>query len=305
MYVPQPVVSLAIKCAKRDDLARFGKALQRFQREDPTFRMHVDEENKENIIAGMGELHLEIYVERMKREYNVTVETGEPRVNFRETITQKVDYDYLHKKQTGGQGQYGRVIGYFEPIPEEEANPDRPVEFVNRLTGNDVPPNYVPSIEKGFRECAQKGLLSGSPVINIRFEVHDGASHEVDSSDLAFRTAASGAFHNFYMKANPIILEPIMKVEVTTPKEFQANALSSINRRKGTITNSCGQGDSVIIEAEVPLKDMFGYISDIRSCTQGQGEFSMEFARYQPMTNTDSEALIAKYQESLAKKEKK
>lgn len=291
MFVPDPVMSLAVS-APRDDQARFQKALRRFQREDPTFTVFTNEESKETIIAGMGELHLDIYCERMRREYNVDLQVGEPKVNYRETITERVPYEYLHKKQSGGRGQYGKVMGYFEPISLEDTGTTEGIEFVSKLSGNEIPPNYVPSIEKGFRESSVKGLLSGHPVINMRCVLEDGASHEVDSSDQAFRSAAAGAFENFFHEASPVVLEPVMNLEVTFPSEFQSQALQTINQREGSIQTTKPIGvDSSVIEAIVPLRRMFGYSSELRSVTQGQGEFSMEFRCYEQMPMQRQEEL--------------
>ncbi|KFG65281.1 putative elongation factor EF-G [Toxoplasma gondii RUB] len=266
--------------------------------------MTVDEESKETLISGMGELHLQIYLERMSREYRLTVETGEPKVNFRETVTQRTPFEYTHKKQSGGAGQYGKVEGYFEPIAtnSEEIDTNSPIEFRSELVGNDIPPNFIPSIEKGFRETAKKGFLCGHPIINMRVVLKGGKAHDVDSSDIAFRLAAAGALREFYESACPIVLEPIMSVQVTVPAEFLAAGLGTVSRRKGTVTNTTRQGDTVLLEAEVPLKNMFGYITDLRSCTQGQGEFTMDFDRYQPMLSTEQDDLRAAYQAQLQKK---
>ncbi|GIX61983.1 elongation factor g 1, mitochondrial [Babesia caballi] len=300
IFVPEPVVSLALKKVDTSDMARLSKALNRFKREDPTFRIAVDEESKETVLSGMGELHLGIYVERMKREYNLTVETGPPIVNYRESVTSRVDFSYTHKRQSGGAGQYGKIVGYLEPIGEE-VNRHLHVEFVNKLVGNDIPPNYVPSIEGGFRECCRKGLLCGRQVVNTRIVVNDGQSHEVDSSDIAFKLAAKGAFEECYMDANPIILEPIMQVEVVAPHEFQAAVLSTVTKRKGLVTDTSSYGTNVILQADVALRNMFGYITDLRAATKGQGEFTMEFKMYQPMNAADQEACAKEYQESLKK----
>jgi elongation factor G len=299
MFVPDPVMSLSVT-ASRDDQARFQKALRRFQREDPTFRVEVKPTTNETIISGMGELHLDIYCERMQREFNVeSLETGEPKVNYRETIQMKAPYDYLHKRQTGGRGQYGKVIGYFEPIPEEEQESQEAVEFISQLSGQEIPPGYVPSIEKGFRTSAAKGLLTGHPVINIRCVLEDGAAHDVDSSDQAFQAAATGAFEQVYEDADPVVLEPLMAVEVTFPSEFQPQTLQTINGREGSIQSTAPiSGDSSIVEAIVPLRRMFGYSSELRSVTQGMGEFSMEFQRYEPMPSQKQEELMAEYRKS-------
>merc|ERR1712070_311353 len=249
-----------------------------FQREDPTFQLDVNSDTKETIISGMGELHLDIYCERMRREFNVeSLKTGAPKVNYRETITQKTPFDYTHKRQTGGRGQYGKVIGYFEPISEdEEDSSNEAVEFVSRLSGQEISNGYVPSIEKGYRTSASQGMLTGHPVINIRCVLEDGASHDVDSSDQAFQAAATGAFESSYEEALPVVLEPLMAVEVTFPSEFQPQTLQSINGREGSISSTAPiSGDSSMVEAVVPLRRMFGNSSELRSVTQGMGEFSM------------------------------
>jgi elongation factor G len=298
MFIPDPVMSLSVS-AGRDDQARFQKALRRFQREDPTFRVEVVSETGETIISGMGELHLDVYCERMRREFNVeSLETGEPKVNYRETITEKVPYDYTHKRQTGGRGQYGKVIGYFEPIPEEEQHSLENVEFISRLSGQEIPGGYVPSIEKGFRATASQGPLTGHPVINIRCVLEDGQAHDVDSSDQAFQAAATGAFENSYEDAVPVVLEPLMAVEVTFPSEFQAATLQTVNGREGSITSTAAvSADSSLVEAVVPLRRMFGYSSELRSVTQGMGEFSMEFIRYEQMPSMKQEELVAAYKQ--------
>ncbi|EKX73124.1 translation elongation factor G1, putative [Theileria equi strain WA] len=300
LYVPLPVVSLALKKVSHSDLSKLSKALARFQREDPTFKITIDDESKETIMSGMGELHLGIYIERMKREYGLELETGKPIVNYRETVTTRVDFDYTHKRQSGGAGQYGKIIGYIEPIGEDP-NDHICIEFVNKLIGNDIPPSFIPSIENGFRECAKKGLLSGRPMINTRFVLTDGASHEVDSSDIAFKLAAFGAFNEVFMDAEPIILEPIMSIEVVSPSEYQSQCLSTLTKRKGVVTNTGNYGDNVVLSADVPLRNMFGYITDLRAATKGQGEFTMEFKYYQPMNKADQDEAMKEYQDSLKK----
>eukprot|EP00397_Hematodinium_sp_SG-2012_P012990 GEMP01013178.1.p1 GENE.GEMP01013178.1~~GEMP01013178.1.p1 ORF type:complete len:737 (+),score=154.60 GEMP01013178.1:22-2211(+) len=300
MYVPDPVMSVAISCPVRDEMQRFNKALNRFQKEDPTFRVAINSETGETVISGMGELHLDIYCERMRREYNVTVKTGEPRVNYRETILKKAPYEYQHKKQSGGRGQFGRVVGYFEPIPEDEQTDDgNNVEFVNKMCGNEIPPNFIPSIQKGFLETAQAGLLSGHPLINTRIVLEDGAAHEVDSSDIAFRLAAAGAFQTFFNDCNPVILEPIMKVEVIFPIEFQASIIGTLSGREGSIEDTAALGTfTKMVQAIVPLRCMFGYTTELRSATQGQGEFTMDFREYYPMPEVKQSELIAKFEKA-------
>merc|ERR1719221_1339497 len=300
MYVPDAVMSISVS-AGRDDQARFQKALKRFQREDPTFRVEVKQETSETIISGMGELHLDIYCERMRREYKVeSLQAGEPKVNFRETITQRIPYDYLHKRQSGGRGQYGKIIGYVEPVPEEERQDSDSIEFMSKLSGDDIPPNYVPAIEKGFRMCTQKGLLTGNPVIQMRCVLEDGAAHEVDSSAEAFQAAAAGAFQQIYHDAGPVVLEPLMYVEVNFPTEFQTQTLQTLNTREGSIQNTSPvSGDTTLVEAIVPLRRMFGYSSELRSVTQGQGEFSMEFREYEQMPSSKQEEYVLEYKKKL------
>jgi elongation factor G len=274
MNVPEPVMSLAVAPKARDQSANFSKALNRFQKEDPTFRVALDVESGETIVSGMGELHLEIYVERMKREYKVDCEVGRPRVNYREAITKPASFDYLHKKQSGGQGQYGRVVGRIEPLPVD--HPTK-FEFENAIVGNAIPPNFIPAVEKGFREAVNAGQLIGHPVEGVRVVLTDGASHPVDSSELAFKLAAQYAFRQAYEAASPTVLEPVMHVEVTVPAEFQGTVIGDVNRRKGVVMASEAEADDVVVEARVPLNEMFGYSTVLRSMTQGKGEFTMEY----------------------------
>ena len=291
MKVPEPVMSLAVSPKSRTETANFSKALSRFQREDPTFKVRLDEESGQTIISGMGELHLDIYIERMKREYKCEVDVGEPRVNYRECITQRATFDYLHKKQSGGSGQYGRVVGYVEPL--EEGNQD--VVFENGIIGNAISPGYILACDKGFKEAAQTGGLIGHPVEGIKIVLTDGASHAVDSSEMAFKLAALAAFRTVFEKAKPKILEPVMSVEITVPGEFQGTVIGNVNRRKGTIKDSTAEGDDVIISCDVPLKNMFGYSTELRSMTQGKGEFTMEYASHQPVTQDAQAELMAEY----------
>lgn len=292
IFVPEPVISLAIKPADHKAETNMSKALNRFSKEDPTFRAKVNEETNETIISGMGELHLEVYVERMKREYNAEVIVGAPQVAYRETITQHADFDYTHKKQTGGSGQYGRVAGYMEPLEGED------FEFVSQVVGGSIPTQYVPACEKGFRSCLAKGPKLGFPVTNVKVVINDGASHSVDSSDMAFQAAARGAFQEGYSKAHAVIMEPIMKVVVETPTEFQGASMGSLNQRRGLIVGSQDEGTMCNIEAHVPLAEMFGYSTVLRSLTQGQAQFTMEFAEYKQVPNSISEELVKKAAEA-------
>jgi elongation factor G len=295
MHVPAPVIHLTIKPKDKKAQANVGKALQRFTKEDPTFHARVDEESGETVISGMGELHLDVYVERMKREYNAEVETGAPQVAYREAITRKAEFNYLHKKQTGGSGQYGRVAGYVEPYPEGE------FEFVNDTFGGSIPSEFIPSVEKGFRSMLKKGRLIGFPLTNFRVVINDGAAHAVDSSDNAFQAAARGAFREVYDRAKPAILEPIMKVAVEGPTEFQGAFVRTIMQRRGIIVGTTEQEGFVRVDADVPLAEMFGYSTDLRSSSQGKAEYTMEFARYAQVPGEVSQELVKKY--GSAKKE--
>jgi elongation factor G len=291
MYVPEPVISLSIEPKDQKSSDQLGKALNRFTKEDPTFRTHVDPESNQTIIRGMGELHLEVYIERMKREYKCEVTTGMPQVAYREAITQRADFNYTHKKQTGGSGQYGRIGGFMEPCE------DKNYEFVNSVKGGAIPSEFIPSCDKGFKEAIKKGSLIGFPIVNTRLTINDGASHPVDSSDIAFHLAAIGAFREAYEKAKPVILEPIMKVEVEGPTEFQGNIFASINQRRGMISSSSEDGLFCKVEAEVPLSEMFGYSTVIRSLSQGKAEFTMEFLKYGKVPTSVSEQLRKDYLE--------
>jgi len=295
MFVPETVISLAINPKDKKSADQMAKALNRFTKEDPTFRTHLDAETSETIIEGMGELHLDVYIERMKREYKCEVETGMPQVAYREAISQRADFNYTHKKQTGGSGQYGRVAGYLEPCEEQV------YEFVNMVKGGAIPTEYIPSCDKGFKECMKKGSLIGFPIVNVRCVVNDGQSHPVDSSDIAFQLAAIGAFREVYEKAKPVILEPIMKVVAEGPTEFQGNIYASVNQRRGIITASTEEAAFCRVEAEVPLSEMFGYSTVLRSMTQGKAEFSMEFLKYSKVPTSVSEQLRKDYLEKKKK----
>jgi elongation factor G len=294
IYVPEPVISLAIKPSDKKALDRMAKALNRFTKEDPTFRTFVDHESHETIIQGMGELHLDVYVERMKREYDAEVETGKPQVAYREAITQKAEFDYTHKKQTGGAGQYGRVIGYVEPLTEGV------YEFVDEVRGGRIPREFIPSCDKGFKAVVKKGDLIGFPVTGVRIVLTDGQYHDVDSSDNAFQAAARGAFRQVYRKAKPQILEPVMKVSVEGPTEFAGAVFGSINQRRGIIVSSVEDGNFSRVDAEVPLSEMFGYSMQLRSLTQGKAEFTMEFLKYGRVPAAVAEELQKQHLEKKA-----
>ncbi|KAF6147097.1 hypothetical protein GIB67_036816 [Kingdonia uniflora] len=292
MNVPEPVMSLALSPVSKDSGGQFSKALNRFQREDPTFRVGLDAESGQTIISGMGELHLDIYVERIRREYKVDATIGKPRVNFRETVTQRATFDYLHKKQTGGQGQYGRVCGYIEPLPEGSSTK---FEFENMIIGQTIPSGFIPAIEKGFKEASNSGSLIGHPVENIRVVLTDGAAHAVDSSELAFKLASIYAFRQCYAVAKPVILEPVMMVELKAPTEFQGPVTGDINKRKGLIVGNDQDGEDCVVTAHVPLNNMFGYSTALRSMTQGKGEFSMEYKEHQAVSQDVQMQLVNTY----------
>ena len=301
MYVPNPVISLAIKPVDKKAADNMAKALNRFTKEDPTFQTYVDPESNQTIIKGMGELHLDVYVERMKREYKAEVEVGKPEVAYREAITQRADFNFTHKKQTGGSGQYARVAGYIEPIIQQDGEELKEYEFVDEIKGGAIPNEYIPSCDKGFQLAIKKGTQIGFPVVGVRCVINDGAWHPVDSSDQAFQTAALGAFREAYEKAKPAILEPVMKVEVEGPAEFQGNIFGSINQRRGMIISSTEDNNQCQVIAEVPLSEMFGYSTVLRSLTQGKAEFTMEVAKYGRVPQSVSEELKAAYLEKRKK----
>ncbi|MCL2481747.1 MAG: elongation factor G, partial [Spirochaetaceae bacterium] len=291
MYVPEPVISLAVEPIDKKAADNMSKALNRFTKEDPTFRSYVDEESNQTIIQGMGELHLDVYVERMKREYKAEVKTGAPQVAYRETISKKADFDYTHKKQTGGAGQYGKIVGFMEPMSEGI------YQFANEVKGGKIPTEYIPACDKGFQTAVKKGTLIGFPIVGVKVTINDGQSHSVDSSDMAFQQAAIGAFRQAYVKAGPEILEPVMKVAVDGPTEFQGSIFGSINQRRGIIVSSVEDGKNSHVEAEVPLSEMFGYSTVLRSLTQGKAEFTMEFLKYGRVPKNISEELMKAFQE--------
>jgi elongation factor G len=297
MHVPDPVIHLTIKPKDRKMQAGMAKALNRFTKEDPTFKTHVDEESGETIISGMGELHLDVYIERMKREYNSEVETGAPQVAYREAISQRAEFNYTHKKQTGGSGQYGRVAGHIEPLESGD------FEFVDEISGGTIPREFISSVEKGFRSMLKKGRVIGFPVTGLRVIINDGAAHAVDSSDNAFQAAARGAFREVYHRAKPHILEPLMKVSVEGPIEFQGAFVRTIMQRRGIIVGTTESEGFARVDADVPLSEMFGYSTDLRSSSQGKAEFTMEFNRYVPVPSEVSKELIKKFGTSPVKDE--
>jgi elongation factor G len=290
MFVPEPVIKMSIAPANRDGGDKLTKALQRFMKEDPTFRVSTDEETSETLIAGMGELHLDIYVERIRREYKVDVNVGAPKVSYREAPTQNVEFDHKRKKQTGGSGQYGHIKGILEVLPEDAVEN---FEFVDDVVQGRIPREYIPSVEKGFRACMNKGPVAGFPLVGLRVILNDGSYHDVDSSDMAFQLTAQECFREYFMKMKPVLLEPIMKFEVEVPSAFQGTVVGNLTSRRGMVIGNELNGTSAIIEAEVPLSETFGYSTDLRSMTQGQGTFSMEFSKYRRVPASIQEEVVA------------
>ncbi|MBQ3830910.1 MAG: elongation factor G [Spirochaetales bacterium] len=299
MFVPNPVISLAIHPKDKKSQDNMSKAINRFMKEDPTFQCYVDPESNQTIIKGMGELHLDVYVERMRREYNCEVTVGAPEVAYREAISQRAEFNYTHKKQTGGSGQFARVAGYIEPIISDPGSDEEPkdFEFINEVKGGAIPTEYIPSCEKGFQTAMKKGPQLDFPIVGVRVCINDGAWHPVDSSDMAFQTAAIAAFKEAFLKAKPTILEPIMKVEIEGPSEFQGAIFGTVNQRRGMIVSSTEDNNVCTVDAEVPLAEMFGYSTVLRSMTQGKAEYTMEVCRYAKVPQSIGEELKKKKEE--------
>ena len=290
MFVPEPVICMAIAPTARDGADRLSKALHRFRREDPTLRVSTDEETGETLIAGMGELHLDVYVERIRREYKVAVEVGPPKVNYREAPTQTAEFNVRHRKQTGGSGQYAHIVGRLDVLPE-----DSPENFLfeEHIVGGRIPKQYIPAIEKGFRSMLAKGPIAKYPVVNLAVDIRDGSHHEVDSSDMAFHICAQTAMRETFPRTKPVLLEPVMKIEIECPSQFQGTVVGNLTSRRGIVMGAEVSGPEVRIEGEVPLAETFGYSTDLRSMTQGQGTFTLEFARYKRLPRNIEEELIA------------
>ena len=295
MFVPEPVIRMAIAPMARDGADRLSKALHRFRREDPTLHVSTDEETGETIIAGMGELHLEIYVERIRREYNVAVEVSPPRVNYREAPTQTGKVQYPAQKQTGGSGQFAHIVGKLEVLPDDA---EENFVFEEDVTGGRVPKQYIPAVEKGFRSLLNKGPIAGYPVVKLSVTLEDGSYHEVDSSDLAFQICAQTAMREAFPKTKPVLLEPVMKIEIECPSQFQGSVVGNLTSRRGTDIGHRSARRGRRIEGEVPLAETFGYATDLRSMTQGQGTFTMEFACYKHCPKTLEEEIIAEREKS-------
>ncbi|HHS12979.1 MAG TPA: elongation factor G [bacterium] len=291
MFVPKPVISLSVKTKDDKSMENIAKALNRFTKEDPTFQTYVDSETNDTIIRGMGELHLDVYIERMRREYNIEMQTGTPQVAYRESISQSGPFNYTHKKQTGGAGQFGRVAGIIEPWHEGD------FEFVNEIKGGVIPAEYIPACRRGFEECLKKGPLTGFSIVGVKITLNDGNYHPVDSSEMAFRQAAISAFRETYSRCKPIILEPVMRLGVEGPTEYQGSILATVNQRRGTVISVMEDGTFTILEAQVPLSEMFGYSTVLRSATQGKSEFTMEFDHYARVPDSIAEKLKKEFEE--------
>jgi elongation factor G len=296
MDFPAPVIEVAIEPKSKGDQDKLGIAIQRLSDEDPTFRVHTDEETGQTIIAGMGELHLEILVDRMKREFKVEANVGKPQVAYRETLTKKVEkVDYTHKKQTGGSGQFAKVQIDIEPLVHEADAEDKPIyEFVNAVTGGRIPREYIPAVDAGAQEAMQNGILAGYPLVGVKVTLKDGQYHDVDSSELAFKIAGSMAFKEGARRASPVLLEPLMAVEVTTPEDFMGDVIGDLNSRRGQIQAMDERAGSRVVKALVPLSEMFGYVGDLRSRTQGRASYSMQFDSYAQVPTNVATEIIAK-----------
>lgn len=298
MFVPEPVIKMAIEPVAREGSDRLSKALQRFRREDPTLQVSTDEETGETIIAGMGELHLEIYVERIRREFRVEVRVGQPKVNYREAPTRAAEFNTRHKKQTGGSGQYAHIVGRMEPLSPEEA--EEVFIFEDEVAGGRIPKQYIPAVEKGFRKGIVKGPVAGYPVVGLKVLLEDGSYHDVDSSEMAFSICAQTCMRENFSKTKPVLLEPVMKIEIECPTQFQGSVVGDLNSRRGVVLATEVEGPTTRIEGEVPLATTFGYSTDLRSMTQGQGTFTMEFFRYKSLPAALEREVVAERKAVLA-----
>jgi elongation factor G len=302
IYVPEAVIKLSIAPVKRDGADKMAKALERFRREDPTFRVSTDEESGQTLIAGMGQLHLEIYVERIKREYKVECEVGPPRVAYREAPTKETPYNYKHRKQTGGSGQYAHVVGKLVPLPEDSPTP---YVFENAVFGGRIPKEYIAPVDKGFQRALVKGPLCECEVVGVQAILEDGSYHDVDSSEMAFQICGFDCMRETLRKAGMVLLEPIMNLEVEAPSEFQGSITGHLASKRGMITSSETMGASVVLRAEVPLATMFDYANELRSMTQGKGGFTMEFNRYKQVPKSIQDELVEKRRKEIEEEKKK
>jgi elongation factor G len=292
MTFPEPVINVAIEPKTKSDQEKLGTAIQRLAEEDPTFRVHLDEETGQTVISGMGELHLDILVDRMRREFNVEANIGKPQVAYRETIRRTVEkIDYVHKKQTGGSGQYAKVLVKLEPLPLDS---ETTYEFVNAVTGGRIPKEFIPSVDAGAQDAMQYGVLAGYPLVGLKLTLLDGQYHEVDSSEMAFKIAGSMVLKEAARKADPALLEPMMSVEVTTPEENMGDVIGDLNSRRGIIQAMEERGGARVVRALVPLSEMFGYVGDLRSKTQGRASYSMQFDSYAEVPANVAKEIIAK-----------
>ncbi len=290
MEFPEPVISVAVEPRTKPDQEKMAVALQKLAQEDPSFRVQTDEESGQTIISGMGELHLDIIVDRMKREFSVEANVGAPQVSYRETIRSKIEHESKFVRQSGGRGQYGHVYLRIEPQPEGEG-----FEFVSEIVGGVVPREYIPAVEKGVKEALDNGVIAGYPVVDVKVTLYDGSYHDVDSSEMAFKIAGSMGFRDGVKQAGPVLLEPIMKVEVVTPEEYMGDVVGDLNRRRGIVGGMEESPSGKVIRSEVPLAEMFGYATDLRSATQGRATYSMEFFKYKEVPNNLADSLIKKY----------
>lgn len=295
MNFPEPVISISIEPKTKADQEKMSLALQKLAEEDPTFRVYTDEETNQTIMSGMGELHLDVLVDRMKREFKVEANIGQPQVAYRETIQTEVDAEYTHKKQSGGRGQFGQVVCKIRPKEIVEGDTDT-FKFINSIKGASIPNEYIPGCEKGFREAVNRGVVAGYPVVDVEVELIDGSYHDVDSSELAFKTAALQAFKEGVKKANPVLLEPIMSVEIVTPEDYLGDVMGDVSSRRGIIQESGDRGLAKFVQAKIPLASMFGYATDLRSFTQGRASYSMEFSNYEKVPNSVAEKIITERQ---------
>ena len=290
MNFPEPVISVAVEPKTKEDQEKMGIALGRLAQEDPSFKMRTDEESGQTIISGMGELHLDVLVDRMRREFSVEANMGKPQVAYRETIRKLVEQEAKFVRQSGGRGQYGHVYIKMEPLDSEEEN----YEFVNEIVGGAIPREFIPAVDKGCKEQMEAGVIAGYPLVKVKVTLYDGSFHDVDSSEIAFKVAGSMAFKDGALKANPVLLEPIMSLEVVTPEEYMGDVVGDLNRRRGVVGGMDDSPSGKVIAGEVPLAEMFGYATDLRSATQGRATFTMEPLKYAEVPPNVAEAVINK-----------
>ena len=290
MNFPEPVISVAVEPKTKEDQEKMGIALGRLAQEDPSFKMRTDEESGQTIISGMGELHLDVLVDRMKREFNVEANIGKPEVAYRETIRKQVEQEAKFIRQSGGRGQYGHVYIRMEPLGSEDEN----YEFVNEIRGGSIPKEFIPAVDKGCKEQMEAGAIAGYPLVGIKVSLYDGSFHDVDSSEIAFKVAGSMAFKEGALKADPVLLEPIMSLEVVTPENYMGDVVGDLSRRRGLVGGMDDSPSGKVISGEVPLAEMFGYATDLRSATQGRATFTMEPLKYSEVPQNIAESIINK-----------